>query len=250
MCYHTNVKKGEIDMAHAVMEGAVDYEYFSLTDKPTFKNPNKSPVVDKLNGIINNMIVSDINDDYSSSLIYRSTNNYKLEIAALGKDYPEEKYEAKRSCSGLKVFTIIDNNDPSENKRFIDPRGFVSPIDNSQTSYVSVPLVYCGKELARRLDPFSYDEQINGSNYLPLYPPQWDIVRRNYPEYRTMVDAEITKRYASYAYKKMFYSDSNGCWMKCGTSRVRALVEFITDKYYNECVLARLQGTPEQLQTK
>lgn len=226
-------------MAIGVLPGLIEYEYFSMYDVATFANPKKIPVVDKLNEIINNMIVSDNSDDRAQVLIYGAPNNYRLDISAIGKNIPEDDYEDKRSCSGLKVYTIIDKNDPSKYKRLVDERGFISPIDNSQTSYVSVPLVYTGKELERKIDPFAYDTELSSSNYAPLYPPQWDVIRRNYPEYRAIVEAEITKRHASYSYKKMFYSEANNCWIKSGTSRVRGLVEYITDMYYDELMNAQ-----------
>lgn len=232
-------------MAFGVMAGMASYEYYSSSDSPFFKNPKNSPVVNKLNTVISNMVVDNNSNDRDTDLTIVAPNNYRLDISAIDKNIPQEKYEANKSCYGLRTYTIIDKNSPTQNKRSIDKRGFVNPVNDWQTSYVAVPLVYTGKELSRKLDPFAYDSQLSANNYSPLYPPQWDIVRRNYPEYRAIVDSVITDRFASYIHNKMYYSDINSCWIKCDTARVRELVESITDRFYESYILKPLKEEKE-----
>lgn len=223
-------------MAHAITADMVDFEYYAPYDSECFRNPNGNETVSTLNSIIRKMIVSDNCDDNIANLTFVATNNYQLDKNVLGQNVSPEYYENKKSLMGLRIYTVIDTNDPERYIREKDPRGSISPIDNSQKSYVAIPLVYTGPDKQKRLDPFGYDSNLGAENFALLYPPQWEIIRRNYPEYRSIVDTEITKRHASYFHNKMYYSDEKGRWMKCGASRVRDLVEHITNKYYEKYI--------------
>ncbi len=223
-------------MAHAMMEDMVDFEYYAPYDSECFRNPNSNETVSTLNNIIRRMIVNDNYDDNIDSLTFVATNNYKMDQNVLGRNVSPELYEEKKSQMGLRIYTVIDTNDPRRYYRDVDARGSISPIDNSQKSYVAIPLVYTGKDPERRLDPFNYDQKDGPDCYSLLYPPQWEVIRRNYPEYKSLIDTEITKRHASYFHNKMYYSEDKKCWVKCGVGRARDLVEHITNKYYNKYI--------------
>lgn len=223
-------------MAHGILADMLDFEYYAPYDSEFFKNPNESETVSTLNNIVRRMIVKDNFDDNIANLIFVATNNYHLDKNVLGQNVSPEYYEDQKSLMGLRIYSVIDTNDPQRYIREKDPRGSISPIDDSQNSYVAIPLVYTGPDKQKMLDPFGYDPNLDAENFSLLYPPQWEVIRRNYPEFRSIVDTEITKRHASYFHNKMYYADDKECWMKCGASRVRELIEYITNKYYNKYI--------------
>ncbi len=232
------------------MTDMVAYEYYSSKDNPFLPNPKRNQTVDRINRVLNNMFIdensvntvsADLSHDEEINPIYSASNNYRLDVSVIDRDIPQSRFDKNRSRAGLKAYKVIDKNDPTKYKRYVDARGFVNPVNDWQTSYVAVPLVYCGKDANRSLDPFEYNNDDNMRDYAPLYPPQWDIVRRNYPEFRTIVDSMIADRFSKYVYKKMFYSDANSCWLRCDTSRIRELVEHITDLFYKDYVVKPLE---------
>lgn len=213
-----------------------NYEYFSPADNECFNNQNNNEQLTKLNNIIKKMVVSE--DEKFKDLFYSASNNYILDPKAIGQNISQERYESSRATCGLKVFKVIDYNTSTSCRRNVDQRGSISPIDNAQTSYVAVPLVYIGANKERREnDPFRYESEDEQSEFAWLYPPQWEVVRRNYPDFSQIIDTAITKRQAQFFGKKMYYSNSKNSWFKCDPSRLKELSEFIADKYYKDKVI-------------
>ncbi len=202
--------------------------YFSEADDVCFANPNRNVEIDKLNRILKGMQV--FNDTYADELVYVYPNNYEIKNRSMiGKELPEDYLKEYKSNCGMKIYKVIDNNASSE--RNVYSQGFVSPLDKSLTSYVAIPIVYVGKDEEHKQHPCRYDSDIEKNEYRPLYPPQWGVVRQNYPKLAPIIEPAIVKRLAMYANDMAYYDKDDRCYYTNSASRLDDLNNYTRDQF-------------------